>query len=481
MTPPAPRTLEEAIEIIRAQAETNERQAARIAQLEKRLLELEARLAQNSSNSSRPPSSDPPGAQPPSKSKPSGRKRGGQPGHDKHERSLVPLEQVDRVVVVKPERCGHCSKAFGDGEDPAPYRHQVFDVPPVKATVHEYQLHSLCCESCKAVTRAGLPAGVPRGQFGARLQAVVAVCSGAYRLSKRSIEELVHDFFGVEMSLGTVANLEQATSEVLAAPVEEVAQAIRQQPVVHADETGWYERSKRAWLWVAVSAQMAVFVISPSRGTAVAKQLLGATFAGWLISDRWSAYNFVDSVRRQLCWAHLTRDFKAFADHGAQAKALSMKLGALVDDMFHHWHQVRDGTLARVDFQLLMQPIQAEVEALLLQGTSIPSIARKCRNLIKLQSALWTFVRVEGIEPTNNRAERAVRHAVLWRKGSFGTDSDNGSRFVERILTTVVTLRLQKRNVLDYVTAACSDALHGREPASLLPQPSPTLLAAAAA
>ena len=198
-------------------------------------------------------------------------------------------------------------------------------------------------------------------------------------------------------------------------------------------------------------------------------QLLGNAFAGLLISDRWSAYNFVATAMRQLCWSHLARDFKAFADHGPRAKALSIKLGSLVNTMFHHWHRVRDGTLSRAQFQDLMKPVQTDIEAALLEGTSIPSIARKCRGIVKLQCALWTFVRVQGVEPTNNHAERVVRHPVLWRKGSFGTDSPNGSRFVERILTVVTTLRLQDRNVLDYVTAACADALWGREPASLLP------------
>ena len=454
--PPSPKTLEEAIEII--------------ASLYQRILELEAKLRQNSSNSSRPPSSDPPGAPPSTpKPKPSGLKRGGQSGHDKHERSLVAVEQVDALVPLKPTQCRKCSGALG-GSDPTPYRTQLFDVPPVKATVHEYQLHSLCCDRCRTMTRAELPVGVPRGQFGPRLQAVVAVCSGAYRLSKRSTEELVHDFFGVEISLGTVAKLEQATSEAVAKPVEEIARAIQQEPVVHADETGWYERSKRAWLWAAVTAHMAMFLISPSRATPMAKQLLGAAFAGILISDRWHAYNFVETVRRQLCWAHLARDFKAFADLGSEAKALSVNLGALVHTMFHNWHRVRDGTLSRSEFQQLMQSIQADIEACLLKGTSIPSLAKKCRRILNLQAALWTFVSVEGVEPTNNRGERIVRHAVLWRKGCFGTDSANGSRFVERILTVVMTLRLQKRNVLEYVTAACTDALHGRPTASLLPQ-----------
>jgi transposase len=276
---------------------------AGVTALEARIRELEARLGKSSGNSSRPPSSDPPVTPPPALPKRTGRKRGGQPGHAKPSRPLVPPERITRTIVVKPEECRRCGNAL-EGDDPDPYRHQVTEVPKVLATVEEYQLHTLACRRCRISTRATLPPGVPAGQFGPRLQAMVSVCSGAYRISKRGIEELVEDFFDVPIALGSVANLEQATSEAVAAPVAEVARVIRQQPVVHADETGWFEGSKRAWLWAAVTAQLALFLVRMSRGAKVAQELLGATFAGILISDRWSAYTWVDVTRRQLCWAH---------------------------------------------------------------------------------------------------------------------------------------------------------------------------------
>jgi transposase len=257
----------------------------RIEELEARLRGLEAVLARNSGNSSCPPSSDPPGAPPPAPPKRTGRKRGGQPGHRKHFRQLVPPERVNRTIVVKPAVCRRCGGAL-TGDDPAPHRHQVVEVPKVMATVDEYQLHALGCAKCGISTRAPLPPGVPTGQFGPRLQALVAVCSGAYRMSKRGIEELVEDVFSVPISLGSIANLEQATSEAVAAPVQEVARTIREQPVVHADETGWYEQSKRAWLWAAITGHLALFLIRSSRGAKVAKELLGAAFAGILVSDR---------------------------------------------------------------------------------------------------------------------------------------------------------------------------------------------------
>jgi transposase len=432
--------------------------------------ELTALLKQNSANSSKPPSSDPPSAPPAKPRKPSGRKRGGQPGHDKHERELVLPEKVTATEVVKPEYCRACSHPL-KGDDASPYRHQVFEIPKIAPTVHEYQLHTLGCTWCGLRTRALVPNGVPTGQFGPRLQAMATVASGAYRMSKRTIEEMFADFFGVKLSLGSIANLEQATSEALAAPVDEVAQEVKKAPVVHADETGWYQRSKRAWLWVVASAQLACFLVSHSRGAKVAKQMLGEAFVGFLVSDRWAAYAWVDVHRRQLCWAHLIRQFIGFQDFGGKAKRLGRALELRAEEMFGLWHRVRDGTLSRRRFGLLMKPIERAVVAHLRACARLPvaKVTGRAREMLDLEPAMWTFVAHEGIEPTNNYAERLVRHGVLWRKSSFGTDSEAGSRFVERILTTVATLRLQKRNVLDYVEHACRAALWNQRPASLLP------------
>jgi transposase len=447
-----------------------EAQKRTIATHERRIQELEARLGQHSGNSSRPPSTDPPGTPPPARPKPTGRKRGGQPGHEKHERALLPPEKVTRTQVVKPQACRGCGKPL-HGEDPQPERHQVAEIPKAEPDVDEYQLHALLCDECGTTTRASLPPGVPTGPFGPRLQAIVALSSGAYKMSKREIEQMVEDFFGVPISLGSIAHLEQATSEAIAAPVAEVAQAIQKQPVVQADETGWYERSKRAWLWGAIASTMALFLIRASRGAKVAQELLGAAFAGILVSDRWSAYAWVDVARRQLCWAHLLRQFRGFQDRGPEARVIGEALELLTETMFHVWHGVRDGTMTRAAFQEFIENLRPHVVARLQEGVACPvqPVAGRCREILALEPALWTFAHVEGVEPTNNAAERILRPGVLWRKRSFGTDSPNGSRFVERILTVVTTLRLQKRHVLDYLTAACEAALHGTTPPSLLP------------
>ena len=292
-----------------------------------------------------------------------------------------------------------------------------------------------------------------------------------YGLSKRDVEQLVEDFYSVRVALGTVSKLEQVVSEAIKAPVEDVAQVIRKEPVVYADETGWFEGGKRAWLWAAVTGTLALFLIRKNRSGKAAQDLLGSDFAGILVSDRWTAYAWVDVTRRQVCWAHLERQYRGFQDFGEDAKAVGRALELLTEVMFHLWHQVRDGALTRSEFQQDMAGLRELVKAHLQRGTSCPerNVAGRCAEILKLEPALWTFVHTEGVEPTNNNAERIIRPGVLWRKSSFGTDSPNGSRFVERILTVVSTLRLQGRNVLDYVTEACRAALWGQPAPSLLP------------
>jgi transposase len=175
-------------------------------------------------------------------------------------------------------------------------------------------------------------------------------------------------------------------------------------------------------------------------------------------------------ARRQLCWAHLLRQFRGFQDYGPEASAIGRPLELLTETMFHAWHRVRDGTMTRAAFQNLMMRLRECVLMHLHEGVSCPAqrVAGRCSEILELEPALWTFVHIEGIDPTNNAAEHRVRHGVMWRKTSFGTDSPTGSRFVERILTVVTTLRLQGRNVLDYVTEACEASLQGRPSPSLL-------------
>jgi transposase len=300
---------------------------------------------------------------------------------------------------------------------------------------------------------------------------MVSLLSGRYHLSKRDAAEIISDFFQAEVSLGSVPALEQRTSQAISEPVNEAHQYVKAQPVVHPDETGWREANQKAWLWVAATTLVTIFLIRRSRGGQVAREMLGETFTGIVVSDRWSAYNWLLTLLRQLCWAHLRRDFQAFVERGGESQNIGETILTQADLMFEWWHKVRDGTMSRTTFQTKMKPVQTKVGQLLRQGTAChhSKTAGTCRDILKREAALWTFVHIEGVEPTNNLAERQIRPGVLWRKGSFGTQSQTGSRFVERIMTVVATLKQQQRNVLDYLTEACDAANWGLPAPSLLP------------
>jgi transposase len=467
MEPPIPKELWEQIPAA-AQAAllvVLQQYQQRIAQLEQRVAQLEEQLGKNSKNSSRPPSTDAPHVKraPPKDS--TGRTRGGQPGHPLHARPLLP---PGHCVPVKPETCRRCGEAL-QGDDPEPLRHQIIDLPVPKPDVTEYQLHRLACRCCGTVTCAQLPAGVPAGHEGPRLQATAAILTGAYRLSKRQVETMMADLYGVPLSAGEVCALEQQTSAVLAPVVEELRDFCRTQPA-NVDETGWRQERRRAWLWVAVTELATVFHIACSRGAKVLHDLLGDEYRQVLTSDRWSAYNGQPLCYRQVCWAHLQRDFQAMVDRGCVA--IGEELLCCAQDLFHWWHRVRDGTLSRATFQNYMRDVRAMVRETLEAGCACPcaKTAGTCAEILKVEPALWTFVRVEGIEPTNNAAERAARHAVQWRKVSYGTDSAAGSQFVARILSVVATCRQQGRHVLGYLTQCCEAARHGAAAPSLLPK-----------
>lgn len=454
---------------------------ARLAAALQRIQELEARLGLNSTNSSKPPSSDPPNApkRPSKPKKKAKRKRGGQPGHKRHERKLVPLDQVDKVTSVKPSHCGRCSHGL-DGHDPDPIRHQIVELPKIKPTVTEFQLHGLNCENCGATTRATLPDGVPRGNFGPRLQAFASVASGYYRLPKRMVKALLADAFGIELSVGSISKLEKKTSAVLSHPAAEVHDYVRQAAVTHADETGWKENKHKAWLWLAGTAQAAVALIRPTRSMEAAKELLG-DFQGCMVSDRYSSYGFIPAEKRQVCWAHLLRDIEAFRLHGRGASRLASQIQKPARELIHLCNRVREGTLEWGEFRSKAKELKLEILFHLRRGAGWreAAIAGVCTAILKFEKALFQFVDREDVPPTNNHAEQLLRHAVIWRKTSYGTDSACGSRFCERILTTVMTLRLQGRNVLDYVTAACRAALNDEPLPSLLPATSSTLTGAA--
>jgi transposase len=443
--------------------------ASMVHALQEQVRTLQEQLNQTSQNSSHPPSSDPPQHERPRRPR-SHRHRGGQPGHPGHTRTLIPVEEVDAVVVIKPEQCAHCQSSLS-GEDPQPWRHHVIEMPPIKPVVTAYQWPQLLGSACGEVTRAPWPDGGPSGTYGPRGQATVALCTGSYRLSKRTTQQLMDEVLRGPGSVGTLSQLEQATPEVVAGPVEEARPYVQAQAVAHRDETRWRQGGKRAWLWAAVTSWVSVFVVRMSRGGDGARELLGETFAGLLVTDRDSAYNWYPVRWRQLCWAHLFRDFEAMRGRGGRAEESGDALLAQAHQMFTWWHRVREGTLHRSTFRSYMTPLRREVERLLEAGSrcGVPKTDGTCRDILKRREAWWTVVQVDGVEPTHNAAERSLRPGVLWRKGSVGTQSEEGSCFVESMMTVVTTLKQQQRNVWEYLTEACEAALRGAAAPSLLP------------
>ena len=383
---------------------------------------------------------------------------------------FCPVEQVADVVPIRPSSCGHCGHALV-GDDPHPQRHQVVDIPPVQAHVTEYRLHTLLCPQCQLLTEAGWPDQAPRSSFGPSVQAWVGLLSGAYRLSKRNIVTLLCDAFGVDLALGSVSQLEQHVSAAIAAPVAEACAYVQKQPALHIDETGWRQGRAKAWLWTVASALVTVFAIRSGRDRQVARELLGEDTTAIIGSDRFTVYDYLSVWQRQACWSHLERTFEQFVDRGGEAARVGKILLQCTHQMFTWWHRVRDGTLQRSSFQAYISDLRSQVRFQLWYGQRLADdkTAATCANLLAMEPALWTFVRKQGVEPTNNTAERALRHGVLWRHTSFGTHSPVGSRFVERMLTVRDTLRQQQRNVLEYLTTACRAALCHQPAPSLLP------------
>lgn len=468
-TPPSVRAL-----LVRVLAEWAEAQE-QLAALRRRLAELEERLRTDSHNSSKPPSSDPPsspGARGPNGRPRGERKPGGQPGHEGRCRPLVPPEKLAQAVdCPPPSRC-----SCGGNVEPTPgepQRRQVWDIPPQTPHVTEYRLWPGACRACGQTYLGALPPGVPTGLLGPRAMAIVALFSGKFHLSKRNIEELLEDLFRLPLGLGTISNTEARVEAALGKPVEEAKAFVQAQAVVHMDETGWSQGGQKRWMWTALTAAVAIFAIRASRGAKVVAELLGAAFRGFLVSDRWSAYAWLDAARRQLCWAHLQRDFTRIAERAGASVAIGTGLLDATRAIFGLWHHFRDGPLSRAALQDALHPLRQRVESLLDQGTRCghAKTQRTCQRILKVAAALWTFADVPGVEPTNNAAERAIRPAVWWRQASFGTQSDQGNRFVESLLTVSTTCRLQTRNVLDFLVQAIEAHLAGIPSPSLIPSP----------
>ncbi len=493
--------------------------------LEERFRDLKEKAETNSTNSSKPPSSDPPSVHPPKRKK-SGRQRGAQPGHEGHFHEPLPEKDVTGTVDHFPSRCEHCSGELPDNvePDPDPAVHQVIDSPVVPRQVINHRLHQSICPHCKRQTRAQLPAGVPRSPFGPGVMARATYLTGRLHASRRKTVQALGDLYGVPISVGGLKNIESRVSEALAPAVTEVGVAIQKEPVLNADETPWWENGK-GYLWAFVTPKLALFHVNPSRSQEVAKELLGS-FNGVLGTDRYAGYGWYPIKLRQVCHAHLKRDFQKMVDRGGDSAKIGTQALAEQARLWDAWFNfVAGGEIAVTELQNKIKPIRARMMRTFKRGaeckdtkaaggckrdhppveapvevvpepTAVKGKAKKrknlcdgcpmfktagtCKKLIKDFPALWTFAEYEGVEPTNNTSEQAVREGVLWRKGSFGSRSEGGSRYVERMLTSIETTRRQGRNFFAFLLATITAAIVGLPGPSLLPgvehvqpQPSP--------
>ncbi len=446
--------------------QTPEAQAI-IRMLLARIQDLERLLNKSPRNSSLPPSSEHPHAKPLRQEPQAKRKRGGQPGHPKHERPLIPPEQCDQVVPLKPTECRRCGHQL-TGADSTPLRHQVWELPKIKPQVTEYQLHRLHCPNCGETTCGDLPPGVPKGDSGPRLVAFAGLLMACFRQSKRRTALFLQILLGQPCCPALAVKMQKQVTTALQTAYQQLAARLPSQKQVCIDESPTKEHPAKAWLWTFVTRTFTLFAVRPTRAATVLDELLTDTFNGIVTCDR--AKMYWQCCRLQWCWAHLKRDFQALVDSSnGQERRLGHDLMRPTRKLFSAWARYRDQTITRLGFQRLLKPIRQEIEALLLRGVFCdnPRLARMCSELYDHRSWLWTFVEHEGIEPTNNQSERALRHGVIWRKLSFGTQSAAGSRFVETMLSVIETCRQQGRNVFEFVTAAVADSFYGCRPVLL--------------
>ncbi len=459
--------------------ELSARSEREIARLEARIARLEEQARSSSRNSSKPPSQDPPKtrqqrrAEARAKAKAllaadaERRRAGAQPGHRGTGRALLPEDQVDEIVDHYPERCEGCGHEFSEEErSPSrpPGRHQVAELPPIRVIVSEHRTHRLRCRRCRHRTTAALPAEVAGAAFGPKLQAAVVTMTARNRVSRREMSELARELFGIGLSVGTVDAVCQRASAALAEPHERLVASVLESGAVNIDETGWFRAGQGRTLWTAATPTAAVFRIAADRHRERLEELLGEQFEGIICSDRWWAYDHLDPERRQVCWEHLKRDFRRHAEGLAEQKLFGEAGLALAGRLFAAWRAFEaHGDRRRLAREL--QPTQTELRTLLERAGRKSARTRFHRvfanKLLKIWPALWTFTTAEGVEPTNNTAERALRGPVIHRKLSHGSRSQEGERFIERALSASITCRLQGRSLFTYLAELISAHARG--------------------
>ncbi|MEZ4234129.1 MAG: IS66 family transposase [Polyangiaceae bacterium] len=447
---------------------------AQLAAALARIAELERLLAANSINSGKPPSTDDAATREERRKKrnrlKSERKRGARPGHKAKFRALVPPERVTRRHEHFPKECGRCNHHLPKQPSGDPSRHQVAEIPEIHPDVDEHLLHQVQCPCCGEVTRAKLPKRVPRGVFGPRLMAFVALLTGVYHLSRRDTASFLKQALDLDVSLGGISGIERRVSDALAPATKEATEHALDACAKHVDATGWRNAGRYRNLWTIATEAVTVFGITLDGSRKALRKLLSRAH-GVLVSDRAGQFNFWAMQDRQICWAHLLRKFVEYSERGGEAGELGRGLVLLTQTLFHAIHKVRDGTISETEFRHLMANLGPHIEAKLERTAAlkIRGVSRSCTNILEHREALWTFVDNPDVEPTNNHAERELRRFVLWRKRSFGSQSERGERYAERIMTVAHTLRKQKRSLLAFLTDTLKAQLRRKPHPSLLP------------
>jgi len=444
--------------------------AEQVRKLSEAVRELRELLDRHSGNSNKPPSSDPPGAKRPKRKK-GKRRRGGQKGHRGAHRVLLPPEQVDAVVDLYPAECGSCWEPLPELPDAFARRYQHTELKPLAAHTTEWRRHAVVCPCCGFETRAKYdPQVLPRYAFGPRLMAVVAMLTGVYHLSRRQTVRLLRELLGVRMSLGSVSAIEKRVSDAVEPSVDEALEVALSAAVKHADGTSWLRAGATLSLWVLATTAVTVFkVLANGQKDTLRAELFGRV-RGVLVSDRASALKFWAMKRRQVCWAHLARKFVSFSERDGPAGKLGDELLEYTGLLFEYWSQLRRGRLSRATFVERMAPVRRQFEAVLQKAVAakIRRVSGSCADILEHREALWTFVERAGVEPTNNHAERELRGIVLWRRRSFGSQSERGDAFAARMMTIAQTARKQGREVLDFLEQCCAPRPDGAPAPSLL-------------
>jgi transposase len=441
--------------------------------LQTQIAELKNQLNQNSQNSSQPPSADSPFKRPLKKSRENSAKpRGGQVGHTRHLRELVPLEQVDEVIELYPQDCGHCQGPLCPSDQVGePLRHQVWELPVVKAAVMEYQFYTSQCKHCLQLTQSqkNWPQTVPTGQFGPKLVATLGVLHGQYQLSLRQSQELANDLWQLPLSLGAVADSCHKVSVALEPSYQDIEHKVQKHPTNHVDETGWKREGKLRWLWVATNPAASLFKVTNSRCGKSLQSLIGEDYMGIVHSDRHKPYLKLEENRHQLCWAHLIRNLRGLAQRAGPAKEWAERCLLESEKLFKVWHRFKGEEVSRAELIELVEPIRAKFKSQLQAGTTLSDGKVKAfsREVLKLEERLYLFVKEPGVEPTNNAAEQALRCGVIWRKKCFGNQRDWGEGFVARVLSVRATSQKQGLNFLNYLSE-CLEAHWFKTPAPSL-------------